>query len=81
MNASHILTEDLKGLLEAAHELRHVAQHFVLVCKTIAHFALKVIHERVSLGRGLLLKVLQELVGHVRALCKHVIQVAKPVLP
>ena len=48
--------------------------------ETIAHFALEVIHERVSLRRRLLLEVLQELVGHVRALCQHVIKVAEPVL-
>ena len=76
---SNILAEYLERLLEAADELRHVAEHFVLVRETIAHFALQVIHERVGLRRGLLLEVLQELVGHVRALSQHVVQVAEAV--
>ena len=78
---SDILAEYLERLLEAADELAHVAEDFVLVRKTIAHFPLEVIHEIVSLCWSLLLKVLQESVSHVSALSQHVVQITKSVLP
>ena len=65
---SDILAKDLEGLLEARDELRHVAEQFVLVIETIAHFSFQVIHKVVSLRRRLLLKVLKECACHVSAL-------------
>ena len=67
-------------MLEATDELGHVAEHFVLVREAIAHLPLQVLHERVRLGRSLLLEVFKELVRHVSALCQHVVEVAKSVL-
>ena len=70
---SDIFAKDLESLLEASHELAHVSQQLVLMIKPVAHFTLQVVHESVSLVRCLLFKVLQERVGHVCALGKHVI--------
>ena len=67
--------------MEAADELRHVTQDFVLMSETIAHLTLQVIHESVSFRRCLLFKVFQKLTRHVGTLSQHIIKVTESVLP
>ena len=77
---SDIFTEDLEGLLEARHELAHISQKSLLVGEPVAHLTLQVLHEPVCLVRSLALEVLQERVGHVGALGKHIVKVTEALL-
>ena len=68
-------------MLEAAHELRHVAQNPVLRFEPILQFAFEVGHEPSGFSRSLRFEVVEELVGQVCVLSQHVVQVAQPFNP